>query len=70
MSKIQSASALNANPDGTSLWRLPTVLANFPISRSGWYQGVKDGRFPAPVRLGPRSVAWRTSDIQSLIASL
>ncbi|WP_247973366.1 helix-turn-helix transcriptional regulator [Bradyrhizobium sp. 195] len=28
---------------------------------------MKSGRFPAPVKLGPRITAWRDSDIQQLI---
>lgn len=56
------------NPD-IALWRLPTVLAHVPISRSGWWQGVKTGRYPAPVKLSTRCVAWRASDIRTLIAS-
>jgi predicted DNA-binding transcriptional regulator AlpA len=28
---------------------------------------VKSGRFPAPVKLGPRITAWRDADIQRLI---
>jgi predicted DNA-binding transcriptional regulator AlpA len=58
------------SPNDASLWRLPTVLQNFPVSRSGWYQGVKDGRYPAPVRLSSKVVCWRASDIRSLIESL
>lgn len=46
---------------------LPTVLERITMSRSGWLQGVKDGRYPAPVRLSPRRVAWRESDITSFI---
>ena len=38
-----------------------------PVSRSGWYQGIKEGRFPEPVKLGQRAVAWRASEIQALI---
>jgi prophage regulatory protein len=49
------------------LLRLSTVLLLIPISRSAWYQGIKDGRFPQPVKLGPRTVAWRWEDIQKLI---
>jgi prophage regulatory protein len=33
------------------------------LSRSSIYAWMKDGRFPRPVRLGPRAVAWRQSDI-------
>src|SRR5258707_1301137 len=47
--------------------RLPAVLAVFPVSRSAWWAGVKSGRFPTPVKLGPRITAWRDADIQRLI---
>lgn len=51
-----------------ALLRLPAVLAVIPVCRATWYAGVKAGRFPAPVRLGPHSVAWRRSDIARLVA--
>jgi prophage regulatory protein len=38
-----------------------------PVSKSTWWAGVKSGRFPAPVKLGPRITAWRDTDIQRLI---
>jgi prophage regulatory protein len=56
------------NPD-IALWRLPTVLAHIPVSRSGWWAGVKTGRYPQPVKLSTRCVAWRSQDIAALIAS-
>lgn len=49
------------------LLRLKEVLRIVPVSRSGWWQGVKDGRFPAPVKLGPRTTAWKASSIRSLV---
>jgi prophage regulatory protein len=33
--------------------RLKTVLALIPVSKSTFYQGIRDGRFPAPVRILP-----------------
>ena len=54
----------------SELWRLPAVLAHVPISRSGWFAGVKSGRYPKPVRLSERRVAWRASDIRSFVAAL
>ncbi len=51
----------------TTLLRLREVLKRVPVSRSTWYAGVAQGRFPRPVRLGARSVAWRASDIDSLV---
>jgi prophage regulatory protein len=43
--------------------RLPTVLAATGLGRSTIYRLIADGSFPAPVRLGPRAVAWRWSDL-------
>lgn len=48
--------------------RLPQVLAAFPVSKSTWYAGIKSGKFPPPVKLGPRTTAWRVSDIRNLLA--
>lgn len=38
-----------------------------PISRSAFWAGVKEGRFPKPVRLGARTVAWRGSEVQEIL---
>ena len=37
--------------------RLPQILAVFPVGRSTWWKGVAEGRYPAAVKLGPRSTA-------------
>ncbi len=68
MTKADSQTIENFH--GTGLWKLPTVLQNFPVSRSAWLAGVKSGRYPAPVRLSARSVAWRAADVAALVASL
>jgi predicted DNA-binding transcriptional regulator AlpA len=39
-----------------------------PVGRSTWWAGVKSGRFPSPVKLGPRTTVWRVEDIRALIA--
>ncbi len=52
-----------------SLLRLPQVLALIPISKSSWWAGVKTGRFPKPVKIGPRTSAWRASDIAAVLES-
>lgn len=43
----------NTLPD-TGFVRLPTILKIFPVSRSTWWAGVKDGRFPKPVKLSEK----------------
>jgi prophage regulatory protein len=47
--------------------RLPQILAVYPIGKSTWWLGVKEGKFPKPVKLGPRTTAWRVEDIRALI---
>ena len=49
--------------------RLPQVLALIPISKSAWWEGCKTGRFPKPVKLGPRTTVWRAEDIAALVAN-
>ena len=44
-----------------------TNPAIIPISRSNFLAGVKEGRFPKPIKLGKRTTAWRVSDIRVLI---
>jgi len=54
----------------TGFLRLAGVLAPMgpiPVSRSTWWAGVKDGRFPKPLKLGPRTTVWRIEDIRALI---
>jgi prophage regulatory protein len=50
--------------------RLASILAPrgpIPVGRSTWWEGVKTGRFPKPVKLGPRTTAWRVEDIRALM---
>ncbi len=49
--------------------RLPQVLAAFPVSRSTWWAGVKAGKFPKPVKLGPRTTVWKVEDLRALMAT-
>lgn len=49
--------------------RLPVVIQILGIGKTTWWCGIKDGRFPKPVKLGPRTSAWRVEDIRALIAS-
>lgn len=53
----------------TSILRLPGVIAHTGLSRSSVYSGVKRGTFPAPIKLGERSVGWLTSEIMAWIES-
>jgi prophage regulatory protein len=64
----------------TGYLRLPQIIGNpnaeppipaiIPVGKSTWWEGVKSGRFPKPVKLGPRITAWRVEDIRLLIATV
>jgi prophage regulatory protein len=47
--------------------RLPAVLKLVPVGKSTWWRGVKVGRFPKSVKLGPNTTAWRAEDIMKLM---
>lgn len=50
--------------------RLRSILAPagpIPVSKSTWWAGVRDGRFPKPTKLGSRITVWRAEDIRDLI---
>ena len=63
----------------TGFLRLPQIIGDpkaeppippiIPVKKSCWWDGVKTGRFPKPVKLGPRVTVWRVEDIRALIAS-
>ena len=69
---------MNQLPE-TGFLRLPQIIGNpkakpptpaiIPIKKSSWWAGVRSGRFPKPVKLGPRVTAWRVEDIRALIAA-
>ena len=56
-----------SSPTHDALVRLPKVLARVPISRASWLKGVKEGRYPAPVKIGEKVTAWRVSDIDKVV---
>ena len=55
--------------------RLPQIIGDrpngippvIPVSKTTWWEGVKTGRFPKPIKLGPRITAWRVEDIRALL---
>ena len=42
------------------------VLQRFGIGRTTWRDGVKEGRFPQPIKFSTRCVGWRVSDLDAL----
>ncbi len=47
---------------------LPAVMYRVGVSRTAIYEWMGRGMFPKPVKLGPRRVAWRSTDIEAWLA--
>ena len=47
---------------------VPPIPALIPVKKSCWWDGVRTGRFPKPVKFG-RCTMWRVEDIKALIAA-
>ena len=44
--------------------RLPTVIERTGYRRTAIYEKIAAGTFPAPVKLGPRAIAWIEEEIK------
>lgn len=40
------------------------------VSQSTWYRGVREGRYPKPVKISKQRRAWRAGDLQAYLQSL
>lgn len=54
----------------TGVLRRPDVEALTGLSRSTIYKFMKDGTFPKTVKIGPRAVGWRQTDIEDWLSNL
>ena len=54
------------NPANVRLLRLREVLDIMQVSRSSWYQGMADDRYPRPIKWGGSS-RWIEAEIYGLI---
>lgn len=53
--------------------RLPQIIGPdgpLPISRSSFWAGVKDGRFPKPRKISARVTVWLEEDIFALLQKI
>ena len=52
------------------LIRFPELQTLIPMSKPAIYNAMNEGRFPKPVKLGSRAVAWRESTIREYMDQL
>jgi hypothetical protein len=46
---------------------IPPII---PVKKTTWWNGVKSGRYPKPVKLGIKTTAWKVEDIHALIKQI
>ena len=51
------------------LIRLPAVLGSTGLSRTALFKLRREGRFPSPVAIGGRAVAWSSAEVSAWIAA-
>lgn len=57
-------------PDNLVLWNLPQTLLGAGIKRSVWYQLVREGVAPRPVKVTAKRVAWVKAEVLAFRQSL
>lgn len=74
LASTASARQFDALPD-EGLIRLAQLIKSpknpapvVPVSASSVWRMVKAGDFPAPLKLGPKTTAWRVADIRRWLA--
>lgn len=66
MKSITEAQAWDA--DAERIVRMDELLRRLQISRATVYRWLDQKRFPRPVRLGERTIGWRSSDLSGWLA--
>lgn len=57
-------------PEIDPIMRRPEVQAATGLARSTIYEMMTAGTFPRAVRLGPKAIGWRSSDIRTWLENL
>ena len=47
--------------------RMSRLVEMIGLSRSTVWKLLSEGKFPNPIRLGPRSIGWRIKDVEDWI---
>lgn len=52
-----------------TIWRLPSVRAEYGKSRTSIYEDINRGLMTKPVRLGARAVGWPAEEVKKITAA-
>lgn len=49
---------------------VPPITPIIPVSKSTWWNWVKSGKAPAPIKIGPNTTVWKSGDIFQFLDDL
>ena len=44
----------------------PPIPPLIPVGKTSWWEGIRKGKFPKPIKLTKRITVWRVEDIRNL----
>jgi len=58
-----------------SFYRLPQIIGSkkhnippiIPVSATSWWNGCRSGKYPTPIKLGPKTTVWKKSEVLALV---
>ena len=65
--RTEITAAISSEMQCEILLRLPSVLGYVPFKRSTLWKLIRDGKFPRPVKIGQRAVAWKLSEVRHFV---
>ncbi len=68
LESMSVAPALSASLPSEGFVRLPQILAVFPVSPAHFWDGIRQGIFPAGLSLSPKITVWAVEDVRRLVA--
>jgi len=48
----------------------PPIKPIIPISKTAWWKGVADGKYPQPIKISEKVTVWRSDQIEALVEQL
>jgi prophage regulatory protein len=45
----------------------PPITPIIPISKTAWWKGVAEGKYPQPIKLSEKVTVWRVDEVQKLV---
>lgn len=49
---------------------VPPIPPIIPVSATSWWNGCRIGKYPKPIKLGPKTTVWRASEVLALVTGM